>query len=627
MPAREEASTLYNVGGWGGGYFGVTPAGRLAVRPTREGTPIDLTAVLAAARARGLRTPLLVKFPEIIASQVAELTDAFAESRKAHGYQGGYLPALPIKVNQAKEIIAQALAARPDYALEAGSRAELAIVLGSRRSGRGVILVNGHKDTGLLEMAVGASAANPDVLIVCDRFREVEKTMAVARRLGLRPRLGLRLKLSTLANGRWVHSAGDAAKFGLNYPLLHRALALLDAADARGQLRLLHFHVGSQITTVQALDRPLREAGAIYARLKRDGYALDYLDVGGGLGIDYEGTHSDSDSSVAYTVREYADAVVGELSEICRRERVAEPTIVTESGRFVMAHHAVLLLDLLDKIRNEGDPALAGLSGIPEVEELRALAKRLDRTTLVTTLHRAEAIRDRATDALVAGQRSIAEKAAVDAAYWELARAIVAHAPRRPELSEKVRAELAELTRGTDYLYIGNFSRFRSAMDSWALHQVFPVLPIQGLDRAPTDPGTLVDITCDSDGEFDQYPRSGRVLPNVELTTEGAAPEVVAVALLGAYQDVLGNYHNLLGRTHEISILTGGEAGFKVAATVTGHSVREMLAYMRYTPEELADGFAAALGAEGAVPMADGVRAELLAKFRAMLDGYSYPED
>jgi arginine decarboxylase len=591
-----EAQALYALESWADGFFHVNGAGHVAVQPFPEHQlQIDVVQVLEEAQRRGLSGPLLLRFQDVLRSRVRRLHEAFERARADAGYGNGYRCVYPIKVNQLHEVVEEVLdAGKPyDLGLECGSKAELVAALPLAGEER-LLLCNGVKDRPMLSLMLGAQRLGQQVLPIIEKWSEFEQLAALAEQSGQVPRLAARVKLATRGAGRWFESGGSRSKFGLGLPELVRLLGELERRGWGAQLELLHFHVGSQISDIQVLKSATKELTQIYAGLHQRGFRVRYLDVGGGLGVNYGAGYGASDSPINYSLQEYANAIVFTVKETCEEREVPEPCLISESGRALTAHHSVLVVPVL------GAQALDAPSAAPLPKKPHALVKRLRRVEkelraagenvgeLLEAYHDAREAKEEAQSLLMLGYLELEQAAAIDALYWStcaeiLERLRAAALEDRPPEELELEAQLAEL-------YLGNFSVFQSLLDHWAIGQAFPIMPLARLDEEPTRRGVLVDLTCDSDGKVASYVtglEEGGHLPLHPLRPD--EPYHVGVFLVGAYQDILGDEHNLFGRVPEVHVYADDEepGNFWIEKIIPGTRVQDMLAQVQYFPNDL----------------------------------------
>ncbi|CAF0701973.1 Biosynthetic arginine decarboxylase [Candidatus Methylacidithermus pantelleriae] len=580
-----QSAQLYGVTGWGAGYFSVNARGHVSVRPVGENGPeLDLWEVVEASLHRGLELPILLRFQDLLRHRVQELHRVFEEAAQEAGYQGGYQAVFPIKVNQLREVVEEILDAGAPYhhGLEVGSKPELFAALAMHRDPESLIVCNGYKDRAFIEAALLGRKLGKRIFLVVEKLEELPTILSASQSLGVQPLLGIRLKLSTKGQGRWARSGGEEAKFGLSTAELLQALRWIEECGMIHGVELLHFHIGSQIPDILAIKRAVREAARYYARLRQQGVKLRYLDVGGGLGVDYDGSSSSRESSINYTLAEYARDIVYNVLEICQQEGVPHPTLVTETGRALVAHHSVLVVNVLGVIRKT--PVLVPCpNGNPHklVRDLLELKATVNQGNLLEHYHDALQIKEDAQAMFDLGLLDLSTKAQIEALYWELLERILALYGARRSIPEELRTVKDHLADR----YLCNFSVFQSLIDYWGLKQVFPVMPIHRLLERPTRQGRLVDITCDSDGQIaDFVGPHGEVAPTLPLHPVDKEPYYLGIFLVGAYQDIMGDLHNLFGRVNEAHVFLDPDepGGFYIEETIPSLKIREALSLVQY---------------------------------------------
>jgi arginine decarboxylase len=613
------ARDLYNMPFWGEGYFDVGPGGHVVVRPRREkpGVAIDLYELARSLPAQGLRLPVLVRFVDILHDRVDALTGAFTEVIAELGYTGRYTAVYPIKVNQQRDVIAHIVShGGTRVGLEAGSKPELAAVLGLAAPGS-VIVCNGYKDRDYIRRALIGGKLGHRVYIVIEKLSELPLVIDESRALGVAPLIGLRVRLASIGAGKWQNTGGEKSKFGLSCAQVLEAVSQLRRAGLLPSLRMVHFHLGSQVANVQDIARGMREAARFYAELRALGAPVDVVDVGGGLGVDYEGTRSRSYCSMNYSQREYARNIVRTLKEVCADTAVPMPDLISESGRALTAHHAVLITEVIDaESAPVSDPQPPAPTDPAPLQDLYALldASRGPLECLhdaVTSLQEAQAQYTHGT--LTLPQRAYAEKT-----YYAVCRSVL------PRLDPQIRAhrEAAdELAEKLAEKYFCNFSVFQSVPDAWAIDQVFPIVPLQRLDEPPDVRASLCDLTCDSDGRIDRYVDRGGLEPTLPLhRLRHGENYLLAFFMVGAYQEILGDMHNLFGDTNAVNVVVEGD-GWKLDGAEAGDRTDELLRYVHLAPEELARAYREKFDVS-TIPAEQ--RAALLAELEAGLTGYTY---
>jgi len=617
---------LYNVNGWGRGFFSINDAGNVEVTPAGPGsTRIDLKRLVEDLRSRGLRLPMLIRFSDILRTRIEQLCGAFREAIADNEYRGRYLGVFPIKVNQARHVVEELIeyGRRENLGLEAGSKPELLVALALQDNPDALVLCNGYKDRGFIETALLAQKLGRKVIIVVDQIGEVETIIAAARDLDIRPVIGVRARLSTKGAGKWVESTGDRSKFGLNAAEMVTAVERLRAEGFLDCLQLLHFHIGSQITAIRAIKDALREASRIFVELHALGANMRYLDCGGGLGVDYDGSQTNFHSSVNYTLQEYASDVVSQIAEACEAKGVPHPDIVTESGRALVAHHSVLVFNVLGV--NE---MLIG--HIPEtvsededriIQSLWETWQGVSRKNFQEAYHDALQLKEEATTAFTLGVLDLKQRARAEQLFYATVEKIL----KIVRELEYVPDDLEGLERQVSDTFYCNFSLFQSVPDHWAVRQLFPTMPIHRLDRPPARRGVLADLTCDSDGKIDQFIDLRDVKHFLELHQPNGEPYLIACFLIGAYQEILGDLHNLFGDTDAVHVRLDEYGGYRVEHVVEGDSVAEVLSYVQYSKTDLIARVrrAAELALrEGRLTPAESGR--LMRRYEEALQGYTY---
>jgi len=583
-----DALELYNVERWGGGYFGIDGEGHVEVRPDRDaGRSADLLDLVLDLRRRGLRTPLLVRFSDILADRIEFLGEAFRRAMEEYGYGGRLRGVFPIKVNQQRHVVEEIveLGRAAGMGLEAGSKPELLVALALLDTPDALIICNGYKDRAYIETALLAQRLGRTPVIVIDRFHEIDLVVKTARELGIKPHLGVRARLTTKGAGKWVESTGDRSKFGLSSVEIVNAVERLRSEDMLDCLELLHFHIGSQITSIRAHKDALREAARVFVGLHELGARPHRVDVGGGLGVDYDGSQTNFHSSMNYTVQEYANDVVAAIQEVCDERGVAHPDIVTESGRATVAHHAMLIFDVLGV--NEvltGRPPQPVEEEAPKVlQDLWEVWSTITQKNAQEAYHDALALKEDASTLFAHGTLDLRARARVERLFWDCCEKIL----RVLRDLRYVPEDLQGLEKGLADTYYANFSVFQSAPDHWAVQQLFPVMPIHRLNERPTRRGVFADLTCDSDGKIDRFIDPHDVKDVLELHAWDDQPYYIGVFLLGAYQEILGDLHNLFGDTDAVHVRLDGEGGYRVEHVVEGDDVSDVLHYVQYDRSQL----------------------------------------
>jgi len=637
----EKALQLYNIPGWGAGFFSINPKGHLVVHPFGQPGPmIDLMDVVDDIRERKLGFPCIVRFQDVLRSRVKQLNEVFRNAIAQHGYKGQYFGVYPTKVNQMREVVEEILDAGAPYhfGLEAGSKGELLIVLALNTDPEALTICNGYKDDEYLRLALLGRKLGRKILVVIEKLSELPHLIRLAEEMNVTPLIGLRSKLSTKGTGKWESSSGDFAKFGLTTPELIKAVAMLKAKGLEQQAKLFHFHVGSQLTDIRTVKDVVNEGARFYAKLKKMGLGLELFDVGGGLGVDYVGARSTSFvSSLNYTMDEYAADVVYTVQQICSNEGVPEPNIVSESGRAVTAHHSCLLMNVFGHIEfgengavlegaPQGEHASAPLpeNEAPLVREMREIVSGMTPKNSGEAYNDAVARKEQALTMFKLGILGLEERAAIEGLFWRLCRKLVDINKRR----KRVPGSTRDLGDKLADQYMANFSLFQSAPDHWAINQLFPIAPLHRHNEQPTRDSTIVDITCDSDGKIDSFIEGEAVDETIALhPLRPGEPYYLGMFLTGAYQDIMGDMHNLFGRVHEVHVFVDDDdpEDYYIEEVVPGDTVERVLARVQYEPTDLAKRIKQALDArvrEGGVKPKESV--QLTDFYEQAMRGYTY---
>ena len=628
-----EASELYDVPRWGQGYFSVSDQGHLQVHPTKDpNRGVDLKRLVDRLQVRGLAVPILIRFTDILKHRLGEIHSAFQQSITQNQYQGKYCCVYPIKVNQQRQVVEEVLnfGAEYGFGLEAGSKPEL-LAVAALATNDTPIICNGFKDFEFIEMAMLAQKMGRQIIPVVEKYTELELVLEYAEKVGVRPNIGMRVKLAARGSGRWQSSGGYRSKFGLTVTELLRGLDELKKRGMGDCLKLLHFHLGSQITHIRIIKAALNEAARVYCELSKQGAGLEFLDVGGGLGVDYDGSQTNFESSVNYTLQEYANDVVYHIQSVCDEAGVKHPTIVSESGRAISAYHSMLIFNVLgslgfgeEKIPTEVKDEFEQ----PVVDLIEAYHGVTQRNAL-ETYHDAQQALDMAMNLFSGGYLSLEQRAHAENLFWAICEKIHKLVQGQPDVPEDLQA-LEELLSDT---YFCNFSLFQSIPDSWAIKQLFPVMPIHRLLERPENHAVISDITCDSDGKIDQFIDRRDVKKTIRLHRFNGEPYYLGVFLVGAYQEILGDLHNLFGDTHAVHVSLGDNGvdhtdGARVEHIIKGDTVREVLKYVEFDPEALLAKLRRDVeAAVNAGRMEDPQAGRLVKFYEEALMGYTYLED
>jgi len=622
----KDSAELYQVASWGAGFFGINASGHVQVTPRGpDGPAIDLYELLPTLQERGLRLPLLVRFSDIVASRVRGLSKAFAKTIADYAYEGRFRGVYPIKVNQQRHLVEEIVkfGAPHRIGLECGSKPELLIALALLDTPGALLVCNGYKDRAYVETALMAQRLGRTPILVIDRYPELDLVIRVSRDLGIRPHIGVRARLTTRSVGKWADSSGERSKFGLSAAEMVEAVDRLKAEKMLDCLELMHFHIGSQITAIRAHKDALREACRIFVGLHAMGARPSLLDVGGGLGVDYDGSQTNFHSSMNYTVQEYANDVVSAIQEACDETGVPHPDIITEAGRSMVAHHSVLIFDVLgvSELRIAEAPEPATEDDPRVVQDLYEIWSSLSRKNPLEGWHDLVQLKEEAGTLFALGYLDLRARARVEKLYQAACEKLLRIVRELPQVPE----ELEDLEKTLADTYYGNFSMFQSMPDHWGFKQLFPVMPIHRLEQEPTRRGIIADLTCDSDGKIGEFIDQHDVRKTLELHALNGAPYYIAVFLVGAYQEILGDLHNLFGDTHAVHVRVDDAGNTLIEHVVQGDKVREVLDYVEYDHAELIAKVAET--AEAAVERGELPREEaqlLLKRYQASLEETTY---
>ena len=624
----EDSEELYNIGGWGINYFGINEKGHVYVTPCKDDVRVDLKELVSDLAERDITAPVLVRFPDILDNRIEKTSACFNQAAKQYDFKGEHFIIYPIKVNQMRPVVEEIISHGKKYnlGLEAGSKPELHAVLATNMDSDSLIICNGHKDQNFIELALLAQKMGKCVFLVVEKLPELEIIARTAEKLGVRPNLGIRIKLAASGAGKWEESGGDVSKFGLNSSELLEALEMLKEMGMSDCLKLMHFHIGSQIPKIRRISTALREAAQFYVQLHQMGFDIKFVDCGGGLGVDYDGTRSsNSESSVNYSIQEYVNDCVYTLVEAANRNNIPHPNIITEGGRSLTAHHSVLILDVLESVTlpSMDEDFEAAPDDHQLVRDLSEIWDKLSSRSMLEDLHDAEDIREEALDLFRHGIIDLRTRAQIESLFWSVLRDIndlTHHQKHVPDELRKLDKLLADK-------YFCNFSLFQSLPDSWALDQLFPIMPIERLDERPTRMATLQDITCDSDGKITNYVNSANLTNYLPMhPIRKGEHYYIGVFLVGAYQEILGNMHNLFGDTNAVHVSVVGNS-YKIEKTIDGETVADVLEYVQYDPKRLVrrlEAWVSKAVSEGKITPEEGK--EFLANYRSGLYGYTYLE-
>jgi arginine decarboxylase len=624
----DDSAELYNIKGWGVNYFGINEKGHVYVTPRKDNVQIDLQEVMERLEARHMGAPMLLRFPDILDTRIQSTSACFEKASKEYKYKGDHFIVFPIKVNQMRPVVEEIIShgAKYNIGLEAGSKPELHAVIATHMDSDSIIVCNGHKDRNYIEMALLAQKMGKRLFLVVEKLPELKVIAETAAALNMRPNIGIRIKLASSGAGKWQESGGDASKFGLNSSELLEALQMLDEMGLRDCLKLIHFHIGSQITKIRRISTALREAAQYYVQLHNMGFHIEFVDCGGGLGVDYDGTRSsNSASSVNYSIQEYINDCVYTFVDAADKNGIPHPNLITEGGRSLTAHHSVLVVDVLESVSAPKMPEefQPGKDDHQLVHDLTDIWDKLSPRSMLEDLHDAEDIREEALDLFRHGIIDLKTRAQIESLYWAISHEVSELAHHQKHVPD----ELRNLDKEMADKYFCNFSLFQSLPDCWGIDQLFPIMPLARLKEQPTRSAQIQDITCDSDGKVSTYVNGGQQTSYLPLhAINGDNHYYIGVFLVGAYQEILGNMHNLFGDTNAVHITVDGDS-YSIDKTIDGETVADVLEYVQYDPKKLVkrlELWAAKAINEGKITQKEGK--EFISNYRAGLYGYTYLE-
>lgn len=624
----EDSKETYNIKGWGVNFFGVNEKGHVYVSPKKDNVQVDLKELVDELATAHVSAPMLLRFPDILDTRIQSTAACFEKATKQYDFKGDHYIVFPIKVNQMRPVVEEIIShgAKYNIGLEAGSKPELHAVLAQHMDSDSIVICNGHKDQNYIEMALLAQKMGKRLFLVIEKLPELRIIAETAAKLNVKPFLGIRIKLASSGAGKWQESGGDASKFGLNSSELLTALQLLDEMGLRDCLKLIHFHIGSQITKIRRISTALREAAQYYVQLHNMGFPIEFVDCGGGLGVDYDGTRSsNSESSVNYSIQEYVNDCVYTFTDAANKNGIPHPTLISEGGRSLTAHHSVLILDVLESVSVPQMPEdfQPGENDHQLVHDLTEIWDKLSTRSMLEDWHDAEDIRDEALDLFRHGIIDLKTRAQVESLYWAIGHEVAELAHHQKHLPD----DLRNMDKQMADKYFCNFSLFQSMPDSWGIDQLFPIMPIQRLNERPTRSAQLQDITCDSDGKIAAYVNGGQQTSYLPLhAVKPGEHYYIGVFLVGAYQEILGNMHNLFGDTNAVHISVD-ENGYTIDKTIDGETVADVLEYVQYSPKNLVrrlEIWVAKSVKEGKITSEEGK--EFISNYRAGLYGYTYLE-
>ena len=624
----EDSAELYNINGWGLKYFSINDKGHVIVTPREGYASVDLKEIMDELQVKDIASPVLLRFPDILDNRIEKISNCFKQAAVEYNYQAQNYIIYPIKVNQMRQVVEEIVTHGKKFnlGLEAGSKPELHAVLATNIAENALIICNGYKDENYVELALLAQKMGRRIFLVAEKLNELKLIVEIAKRLKITPNVGIRIKISSSGSGKWEESGGDQSKFGLNSSELLEALDFLERNKMTECLRLIHFHIGSQITKIRRIKNALREATQFYVQLTKMGFNIDFVDIGGGLGVDYDGTRSSaSESSMNYSIQEYANDSVSALVDACVKNEIPQPNIITESGRSLTAHHSILVFDVLERtslpIWNEKEEIEDDAHEL--ARELYQIWDRLNQPRLFESWHDALQIREEALDLFSLGMLDLRTRAQIEKLFWSVAREVAEMAASMKHPPE----ELRKITKMIPDKYFCNFSLFQSLTDSWAIDQVFPIMPIARLDEKPQHTATLQDITCDSDGKIANFIANHGTATSLPVhSLKPGEPYYLGVFLVGAYQEILGDMHNLFGDTNAVHIDVYKDR-YEIDQIIEGETVADVLDYVQFSHKRLVrnvETWVTASMKAGRITPEEG--REFLSNYRSGLYGYTYLE-
>lgn len=623
----EDSAELYNITGWGLKYFSINDNGHVQVTPREGCASVDLKELMDELQIRDITAPVLLRFPDILDNRIKKISRCFKQAAEEYKYGAQNFIIYPIKVNQMRQVVDEIVSHGKKFniGLEAGSKPELHAVLATNIDEHNLIICNGYKDENYVELALLAQKMGRRIFLVVEKLNELHLIARLAKRIGVRPNIGIRIKLSSSGSGKWEESGGDHSKFGLNSSELLEAVDALAKYKMEDCLKLIHFHIGSQITKIRRIKNALREATQFYVQLTKMGFSIDFIDIGGGLGVDYDGTRSSaSENSMNYSIQEYANDAISAIVDACEKNGLKQPNVITESGRSLSAHHSILIIETLETTQLPvwNDNEEVSDSDHELARELYQIWDRLGQQSLLESWHDALQIREEALDRFSLGMLDLHTRAQIEKLFWSVAREVNDIAKTMKHVPEELR-----ISKMLPDKYFCNFSLFQSLPDSWAIDQMFPIMPISRLDEKPTRTATIQDVTCDSDGKINCFISShgfSNALPIHPI--KNGESYYLGVFLVGAYQEILGDMHNLFGDTNTVHVSVHKD-GYEIEQIIDGETVAEVLDYVQYNPKKLVrnvETWVTRSMKSGKITPEEG--REFLSNYRSGLYGYTYLE-
>lgn len=624
----EDSAELYNINSWGKDYFSINQQGHLTVTPKEGGPEIDIRDLLEELQGNDISTPVLLRFPDILNNRIAKISKCFERAAKEYAYTAQSYIIYPIKVNQMRPVVEELVNHGTNYnvGLEAGSKPELHAVLSINSDNDSMIICNGYKDESYIKLALLAQKMGRKIFLVVEKMMELRTIAELSKRMKIKPNIGIRIKLASSGSGKWEESGGDISKFGLNSSELFEALALLDKEDLRDSFKLIHFHIGSQVTNIRRIKTALKEAMQFYVQLQKMNYNIQFVDIGGGLGVNYDGTNSSiSGNSINYSIQEYVNDAIYSIVDICKKNQLPQPNLIIESGRSLAAHHSILVFEVLASthLPEFGEEEEISENAHELVKDLYEIWDNLTNSRLLEMWHDAMQIREEALDLFNIGLVDLETRAVVERLFWSIAREVNGMA----NSSKHAPDELKTISRSLPDKYFCNFSLFQSLPDSWAIDQIFPVMPLDRLDEKPNRYATLQDITCDSDGKIDNFistRNNSYHLPVHSLKEK--TPYYIGVFLVGAYQEILGDLHNLFGDTNAVHIKVKDNT-YEIDKIIEGETIADVLDYVQFDPKRMARSIEVWVNRsikQGIITPDEG--REFISNYRSGLYSYTYLE-
>lgn len=624
----EDSAELYNINSWGKDYFSINQQGHLTVTPKEGGPEIDIRDLLEELQGHDISTPVLLRFPDILNNRIAKISKCFERAAKEYVYTAQSYIIYPIKVNQMRPVVEELVNHGTNYnvGLEAGSKPELHAVLSINSDNDSMIICNGYKDESYIKLALLAQKMGRKIFLVVEKMMELRTIAELSKRMKIKPNIGIRIKLASSGSGKWEESGGDISKFGLNSSELFEALALLDKEDLRDSFKLIHFHIGSQVTNIRRIKTALKEAMQFYVQLQKMNYNIQFVDIGGGLGVNYDGTNSSiSGNSINYSIQEYVNDAIYSIVDICKKNQLPQPNLIIESGRSLAAHHSILVFEVLASthLPEFGEEEEISENAHELVKDLYEIWDNLTNSRLLEMWHDAMQIREEALDLFNIGLVDLETRAVVERLFWSIAREVNGMA----NSSKHAPDELKTISRSLPDKYFCNFSLFQSLPDSWAIDQIFPVMPLDRLDEKPNRYATLQDITCDSDGKIDNFistRNNSYHLPVHSLKEK--TPYYIGVFLVGAYQEILGDLHNLFGDTNAVHIKVKDNT-YEIDKIIEGETIADVLDYVQFDPKRMARSIEVWVNRsikQGIITPDEG--REFISNYRSGLYSYTYLE-